>query len=188
MMFNKTKISMKKLSVAMAISAMFVTGAAHAAAGDSASYTASGSAGNWTLDFTFTNGLGINNLDIYFVGINLPGGSYISAPSNWADYGGYIGFNITPLNYGTSIPDMIQDGESLSGFKVLDTSASVPLSVDWFAYHNDWTGGSANYAGNYNPVFFGTASLVPEPETYAMLLAGLGLLGFMARRRKESIV
>ncbi len=88
--------------------------------------------------------------------------------------------------YGTSIPDMIQDGESLSGFKVLDTSASVPLSVDWFAYHNDWTGGSANYAGNYNPVFFGTASLVPELETYAMLLAGLGLLGFMARRRKES--
>lgn len=29
-------------------------------------------------------------------------------------------------------------------------------------------------------------SPVPEPSTYAMLLAGLGLLGFMARRRKES--
>jgi probable HAF family extracellular repeat protein len=27
-------------------------------------------------------------------------------------------------------------------------------------------------------------SLIPEPETYAMLLAGLGLLGFIARRRK----
>ena len=25
---------------------------------------------------------------------------------------------------------------------------------------------------------------VPEPETYALLLAGLGLLGFAARRRK----
>ena len=99
-----------------------------------------------------------------------------------------MGFNITPLNYDTSIPNMIQDGESLSGFKVLDTSASVPLSVDWLAYHYDWTDGDANYAGNYNPVFFGTASLVPEPETYAMLLAGLGLLGFMARRRKESAV
>jgi len=31
-------------------------------------------------------------------------------------------------------------------------------------------------------------SQVPEPETYAMLLAGLGLLGFMAHRRKESAV
>jgi hypothetical protein len=26
---------------------------------------------------------------------------------------------------------------------------------------------------------------IPEPETYAMLLAGLGLLGFVARRRKQ---
>ena len=26
---------------------------------------------------------------------------------------------------------------------------------------------------------------VPEPETYAMMLAGLGLLGFIARRRKQ---
>jgi hypothetical protein len=28
-------------------------------------------------------------------------------------------------------------------------------------------------------------SPIPEPETYAMLLAGLGLLGFEARRRKK---
>ena len=30
-----------------------------------------------------------------------------------------------------------------------------------------------------------TTPAVPEPETYAMLLAGLGLLGFVARRRKQ---
>ncbi len=35
-------------------------------------------------------------------------------------------------------------------------------------------------------IVLGTISPVPEPETYAMLLAGLGLLGFMARHRKES--
>jgi len=29
------------------------------------------------------------------------------------------------------------------------------------------------------------AGVIPEPETYAMLLAGLGLMGFVARRRKQ---
>ena len=32
----------------------------------------------------------------------------------------------------------------------------------------------------------GFATTVPEPQTYAMLLAGLGLLGFMTRRRTQT--
>lgn len=31
------------------------------------------------------------------------------------------------------------------------------------------------------------AAPVPEPETYAMMLAGLGMLGFVARRRKQKL-
>jgi hypothetical protein len=38
-----------------------------------------------------------------------------------------------------------------------------------------------SYSGTLN------VSPVPEPETYAMLLAGLGLVGFMVRRRKEIV-
>jgi hypothetical protein len=30
-------------------------------------------------------------------------------------------------------------------------------------------------------------NVIPEPETYAMLLAGLGLMGFMARRRQRNL-
>lgn len=36
------------------------------------------------------------------------------------------------------------------------------------------------------PDLLTTVSAVPEPETYAMLLAGLGMLGFTARRLKKS--
>ena len=45
-------------------------------------------------------------------------------------------------------------------------------------------------AGNNNFVSFGAKdgliSAVPEPTTYAMLLIGLGLLGFTARRKQEA--
>ena len=52
-----------------------------------------------------------------------------------------------------------------------------------------WRSGN-NYGLNYSTewdkvVLVQTAAPVPEPETYAMMLAGLGLLGVVARRRKQ---
>lgn len=44
------------------------------------------------------------------------------------------------------------------------------------------TGGSCLNQSDYSLV---SISAVPEPETYGMMLAGLGLMGFMARRRKS---
>ncbi|WP_292996163.1 PEP-CTERM sorting domain-containing protein [Nitrosomonas sp.] len=38
-----------------------------------------------------------------------------------------------------------------------------------------------------NPVFI-PPSLIPEPGTYLMLLGGLGLIGYLARRRKETVI
>lgn len=42
--------------------------------------------------------------------------------------------------------------------------------------------GSDDCSAKYTPII----TAIPEPETYVMLLAGLGLLGFMARRRMNN--
>ncbi|MDT8999653.1 FxDxF family PEP-CTERM protein [Paucibacter sp. APW11] len=43
--------------------------------------------------------------------------------------------------------------------------------------------GSATTGAQYGGSL--SVSMVPEPETYAMLLAGLGVVGFVARRRRS---
>lgn len=44
--------------------------------------------------------------------------------------------------------------------------------------------GIDNTVNGFDAMVSGSIAAVPEPETYAMLLAGLGLVGMMARRRK----
>ncbi len=60
--------------------------------------------------------------------------------------------------------------------------ASVVLSagVDYLLTVTGVQGGAGtgNYAGQLS------VTPVPEPETYALMLAGLGLMGFIARRRR----
>jgi hypothetical protein len=43
----------------------------------------------------------------------------------------------------------------------------------------------AGFSTSVNGVYGGTVAAIPEPETYALMLAGLGLVGFMARRRRS---
>jgi len=44
---------------------------------------------------------------------------------------------------------------------------------------------SEGFDANMRPMLSVEVAPVPEPETYALMLAGLGLVGFMARRRKS---
>jgi len=43
---------------------------------------------------------------------------------------------------------------------------------------------SGQYFGNFTLAAPAPVAAIPEPETYAMFLAGLGLLGFASRKRK----
>ena len=78
----------------------------------------------------------------------------------------------------------LKSGEHVSWIATFNSSQGDPFSFGSpaAALHVQGLsvlGGSAWYT----PV-----SAIPEPETYAMLLAGLGLLGFVARRRQKKVL
>jgi hypothetical protein len=75
-------------------------------------------------------------------------------------------------------------GNAASYFYVIPWSN--PVVSDAAQAFTPRTGYVNYYNGNYNASNWHVAAVpVPEPETYAMLLAGLGLMGFVARRRKQ---
>lgn len=53
------------------------------------------------------------------------------------------------------------------------------------AYHVDFTGLATGLGGGGYGVSLSLAAPVPEPETYAMMVAGLGVLGWMGRRSRR---
>ena len=57
---------------------------------------------------------------------------------------------------------------------------ALPVIIEVIGKAGSFTTGKANYQGSLAL----TAAPVPEPETYALMLAGLGAVGFAARRRK----
>lgn len=76
---------------------------------------------------------------------------------------------------GSLVATGTQSGNSVTLSNVSLTSGS--------SYRYDVTGTvSGSLGGQYTFV----AQAVPEPETYALFLAGLGAIGFMARRRKHT--
>lgn len=68
---------------------------------------------------------------------------------------------------------------SIDGHALSDNHGVLYLTAGDHTF--DVRGHSGLYGSGYNADIH--VSPVPEPETWAMLLAGLGLLGFMVRRR-----
>jgi hypothetical protein len=82
--------------------------------------------------------------------------------------------------FGTSAANRLTSNEEVKWTATFGTAQHDPFfGVPPVALHVQGFAQGQVTSGWYVP-----AAPVPEPETYAMLLTGLGLMGFVARRRK----
>jgi hypothetical protein len=78
-----------------------------------------------------------------------------------------------------------QRQQNTLGFAIMDGQTNNYGIFDYILGFNDSYTGDADYDDFVVGVKFVSVAPVPEPQTYAMLLAGFGLLGLSARRRKD---
>ena len=79
------------------------------------------------------------------------------------------------------------DDSSIASWAFSGTTGSSTHTVSNMVAGNYFyvVSGSADGMAGGQYTLASTVTAVPEPETYAMMLAGLGALGFLARRRRN---
>ncbi|MBT9503908.1 MAG: PEP-CTERM sorting domain-containing protein [Burkholderiaceae bacterium] len=111
--------------------------------------------------------------------------SGVAPPSIGAATGVQIQFNLSTPNVDFSNVALNGVGGTVSNLGVSSFFFTAPVlgAAGPVTYVLEVWGTAeqtAKYGGSLN------VATVPEPESYALMLAGLGALGFMARRRKQS--
>jgi probable HAF family extracellular repeat protein len=119
----------------------------------------------------------------------VPGGTqhaFIAGPDGlgMTDLGGTTAYGINDAGQvvGSAGTHAFITGPDGKGFRDLNTMFRLPEGSAWATAINNHGQIVVNVTTNVPP----PTSIVPEPETYAMLLAGLGLVGFIAGRRKQA--
>ena len=138
----------------------------------------SGASANNIGNISFANGLGAT------FGVAHPAND---SPFGQFDYGIYCTQNCPPGGSQGGYADPLNftvANATVSQFANLSTSGSpnAYFAADVLRV----SGTNAGYTGAVGATSPGVVATVPEPESYAMLLAGLGVMGAVVRRRKST--
>ena len=159
---------------------MSIAPTANPADGNTYTFTLDVLAPQFTNTFTstaFVGAAGFNNAGAITAGeITLVSGGVTTISATNGGGGGGITWDFG-ADFGSGESDRLQAGESVTWTQ---SFSSVLNLVDPFAYLHVQALQNGD-SGKYIPT-----TPIPEPETYAMMLAGLGLLGFVARRRRQN--
>ncbi len=118
---------------------------------------------------------------------NVPGSSVVVDSGSTA-YAGKAAFKDTINNFlNFSNAGTLANDSFASGLGFMRIDAKVGLSNP--SKYNEYMEGATAvnvWLDSANTLHIGAVAAVPEPSEYAMLLAGLGMIGFMARRNKRA--
>ncbi len=117
-------------------------------------------------------------------GVVVPEQHFI-VPNNWVDFcGGECGYGYGEFTAGQEIliPGYTTPGTPGGSH----ASSGDPFSFDSNSLTPDYRPFTDRLPDGQFQAFQFSAAPVPEPSTYALLLGGLGLVGWMARRRRTS--
>jgi hypothetical protein len=115
--------------------------------------------------------------DVYSFSIGDPGS--MAGSISAVNFGAYNILGLTVTLQDSSFAIVGSDNTPLDGFSFGGLSAgNYALNVLGFA--------TGTQGGFYAGGLIAQTAPIPEPETYALMLAGLGIVGFIARRRRET--